>query len=658
MKFIKHIALWILILFSVCSVYSQNDKISNVQLENLQPIDRIEVLNRLAETFSEDSLEHGLKYLVIAYEESLNIDSIELSIRQAEKIGDVYTQIGKYNQAIEYYNYALNFAAETNDSNNFSRIYRLMGNAYYYLGEYDKSLESHMESLKYAKENRDEGSIAAAYNNIGLINMRYEKFDLALENYQKAEKIFAKLGNLSNQGMAIINIGNIHYFSHEVEAALEQYVKAYKIFKQTDNLGDIALAAQNISAIYDLKNDNEKAMLYAEEALALYQKVSNTWGISRMAVNVGFMFLDEDNFQKALFYFNMAHDNASLTNSLPLQISSYYALIEFYEKQGNFEQAFKMLNEQNTLVDSLNSKETNEKIADLESKYQLEQAEKEYGIIRKYLIYISILSLLVVVVLLFNYRLKVQSNKQLREKNVFIEQQNKKLEEINATKDKFFSIIAHDLKNPLAAFIGFIDIIQERLAELPKEEIRDNLTQVSHLAENMLDLLENLLKWGRSQEGSIEFKPENISIAEIMQKTLEIVDANAKSKAINITVENEDNFVFRADRNMILTVLRNLVSNAIKFTHRGEEVHIHASKTDSFVKIFVRDNGIGISADDQKKLFHIDTKIRSHGTEMEPGTGLGLILCKEFVQFHGGEMFFNSEPNVGSTFGFTLPIDK
>jgi len=658
MKIIKHIALFIVTLFAFYSGFAQNDNSSNERLNNLKPLERVEVLNRLAETFSGDSLEQGLEYLIIAYEESLGIDSVELIIRQAEKIGDIYTQLGKYNQALEYYNYALNFAAETDNSKHFSGIYRLMGNVYYYLGEDDKSLESHMESLKYAKENRDEGSIAAAYNNIGLINMRYEKLDLALENYQKAEKIFAKLGNLSNQGMAIINIGNIHYFKNEVEPALEHYERAYKIFKQTDKLADIGLAAQNISAIYDLKNDNEKAMRYAEEALTHYQKASNTWGISRMAVNVGFMFLDEGNIEKASTYFNMAHENAKLTNSLPLQISSYYALIEFYERQGNFEQAFKMLNEQNTLVDSLNSKETDEKIADLASKYQLEQTEKEYRIVRKYLVYISVLSFLVVVVILFNYRLKVKSNNKLREKNIFIEQQNRKLEEINATKDKFFSIIAHDLKNPLAAFIGFIDVIQERLAELPKEEIQENLFQVGQLAGNMYDLLENLLKWGRSQVGSIEFKPENLSLSDVIVNTIEVVQGNAQAKNINISVEDEKDFKLMADRNMLSTVIRNLVSNAIKFTHRGGNVSITAEIQDSFVKVQVKDNGIGISPDDQQKLFRIDSKIRSHGTEMEPGTGLGLILCKDFVERHGGEMFYQSEAHVGSIFGFTLPISK
>jgi len=329
-----------------------------------------------------------------------------------------------------------------------------------------------------------------------------------------------------------------------------------------------------------------------------------------------------------------------------------------YEVKGDFENAFKPLKQEFYLAEGISRMETTEKLTELESKYQLDQKEKENKLVWQYFTYISILSFLVVVILLFNYRLKVRSNKQLKEKNIEIENQNLKLEEINATKNKFFSIIAHDLKNPLAAFIGFMDVIQIQLNEMPKEELQANLKQVGHLAESMLDLLENLLKWGRSQAGVLEFKPTPISILELLDGALRIVSMNAQSKKIDVLVDIKEDITFVADPNMLSTVVRNLLSNAIKFTPKGGRVSITAMESENEFILLVKDYGVGISIEDQQKLFRIDSNFRNHGTEREPGTGLGLILCKEFVEKHGGTMIVESTLNVGSTFGFSLPIGK
>ena len=641
----------------LCKAQGKTDHLK-ANLKDLDPKERIEVLNRLAETFITDSIELCLEYYILAYDAAVKFNDVEIIIKQAEKVADLYTQLGKYNNALEYYEFSLYYAGKLPGTDQLSRIYRLKGNAYYYLGEYDKCLESHMQTLHYAEMNKDEGGIAAAYNNIGLINMKYQKFDTALEYYLKAEKMFAKTENYSNQGRAIINIGNIYYFKKEPDNALGYYQRALNIFEKINDISEIALAAQNISVIYDEKSDTKNAIHYGEKALNLYVENNDVWGITNLSKNLGYLYLRIDDIEKSEHYLAISLEHANKTNSLPLMLGTHQALTDMYEVKGDFENAFKHLKQEFYLADSISRMETTEKLTELESKYQLDQKEKENKLVWQYFTYISILSFLVVVILLFNYRLKVRSNKQLKEKNIEIENQNLKLEEINATKNKFFSIIAHDLKNPLAAFIGFMDVIQIQLNEMPKEELQANLKQVGHLAESMLDLLENLLKWGRSQAGVLEFKPTPISILELLDGALRIVSMNAQSKKIDVLVDIKEDITFVADPNMLSTVVRNLLSNAIKFTPKGGRVSITAMESENEFKLLVKDNGVGISIEDQQKLFRIDSKFRNHGTESEPGTGLGLILCKEFVEKHGGTMIVESTLNVGSTFGFSLPIGK
>ncbi len=623
-------------------------------LKSLKSFEQIQALNRLATTFKDEYIDLSLDYLLLAFQAAQKHGDTEIIIEQAVNVGDIYTQIGSYHLALDYYNIALTNAKREGNTKHFSSIYRLLGNAYYYMGEYDKSLESHMESLHFAQENRDEGGIAAAFNNIGLLNIQLEKYDKALEYYLKAENVFEKIKNYSNQGLAIINIGNIYYYKNELEEALAYYQKAYSIFEQTKEAKDIALAAQNISVIYSLIDEEENAILFAEKALSLYLKANNAWGIVHLAQNLGFIYFEKEDLEKTEYYFNLSLEYAEQSNTITLLITAYNSLQQLYEEKGEFENAFKYLKQLHILKDSLNSKEITERLTELESKYLVNQKEKENQLLKKYFTYISLLSLLIVAILLFNYRLKVLSNRKLREKNVQIEKQNIELAEINLTKNRFFSIIAHDLKNPLAAFMGLMEIFQLKLSIMIKEEQQHLLKQISHLAESTFNLLENLLEWSRSQIGVLEFKPTSISLNVIVKDAINVLLWNAQLKDIAIKNQLDSEIIIHADENMIATVIRNLLGNAVKFTHKGGNISIFSQPIENGISLFVKDNGIGISEEDLEKLFKIDSKLRNPGTANEPGTGLGLILCKEFVEKHGGKMLVQSTLNEGSTFGFTL----
>ncbi len=235
---------------------------------------------------------------------------------------------------------------------------------------------------------------------------------------------------------------------------------------------------------------------------------------------------------------------------------------------------------------------------------------------------------------------------------------NAELERLNRTKDKFFSIIAHDLRNPFHAIIGFSELLSKEYYTMDDQQKIGLLELINVSSESAFNLLENLLQWARTQTDKIKFNPENIDIAEIARSTINFLSITAEKKRIKLKNKIENHTVVYADRNMITTVMRNLISNAVKFTQNDGEVKVNASEKEDMIEICVTDNGVGMNKETLGKLFRIDTYHSTSGTSGESGTGLGLIICKEFIEKHGGKIKVVSEEKKGSTFSFTLPKAK
>jgi two-component system, sensor histidine kinase and response regulator len=234
-------------------------------------------------------------------------------------------------------------------------------------------------------------------------------------------------------------------------------------------------------------------------------------------------------------------------------------------------------------------------------------------------------------------------------------QAENELKALVATKDKFFSIIAHDLKNPFGAILSFSKMLSENVTEYKPSEIIDISDLINTSAKLAYDLLENLLQWAQSQTGHIRFSPHKISLSQTVDDTWKELQSQASSKNIEIvnTIANDIEIV--ADDNLLKSIIRNLVSNAIKYSKRGDKIVISAEEVAGYTEISVVDTGMGISYENLDKLFKIDEKYSTYGTAKEKGTGLGLLLCKEFVEQHGGHIWAESEEGRGSKFVFTIP---
>jgi len=241
---------------------------------------------------------------------------------------------------------------------------------------------------------------------------------------------------------------------------------------------------------------------------------------------------------------------------------------------------------------------------------------------------------------------------------LIINQQNEELKKLNADKDRFITILAHDLKSPFNSILGFLNLLSKNIRKYNIDKIENQINIVNNSAKTTFSLLENILMWVRANSGKIPYEPQKLNFETICNEVLEDLKLTASTKAIKIKYFSASEIYIFADKNMLNTVLRNLVSNSIKFTNRNGQITIYAEKSNTNVILTVSDNGIGIEPETLNKLFEISQKITTEGTENEKGTGLGLLLCKEFVEKHSGKIWVESELGKGSDFKFTLPLNN
>lgn len=231
----------------------------------------------------------------------------------------------------------------------------------------------------------------------------------------------------------------------------------------------------------------------------------------------------------------------------------------------------------------------------------------------------------------------------------------RRLKQINDNKDKFFSIVSHDLKSPFNSLLGFSELMLKEFDYLPKEELKEYVSSINKSVSNVYGLLENILEWSRIQTGRMEFNPVCVELSNLIHEAFFSLSGNAIKKNIKLVSHVNKNIRAYADINMIRSVVNNLISNAIKFTGCGGEIIVMAARTGELVEISVSDNGVGMGKEEIAKLFRIDVNFSKSGTENEKGTGLGLVLCRELVEKNGGTISVESFEGKGTTFVFTLP---
>jgi signal transduction histidine kinase len=345
-------------------------------------------------------------------------------------------------------------------------------------------------------------------------------------------------------------------------------------------------------------------------------------------------------------------------------------LATVFEKLHQFEHSLRYLKIANTISDSLSSIEKAKTVSNLASRYELTKKESEIkslslekevqktelqleSKIRNGLIIFLIVVSALLIVAVYQYRARKKANDMLVIWSQAINEKNQQLDNLNKVKDKIFSSIAHDVKSPLSSIQGLLGLMNMNM--LSAEEFQKLVVELSARVNTTTSLLENLLNWSRNQIATLKANPVKTNIKSLADECIILYQNNAREKNISLINDISDTSVVNADEEMIRIILRNLISNAIKFTKTNGEVKLHAARQENILCVSVADTGVGIPQSDLSKIFSYEAK-STQGTAQEKGTGLGLILCKEFIEKNGGKIWVDSLHGRGSTFSFTVPV--
>lgn len=639
----------------------------------------------------------ALKY----YHQSLNLfEKIGNKIEVANNyndIGVVYRSLGNIDKSIEAYHNSLKIFEEIGDKPSISRTLNNIGNALLEQSSMEKALEYYLRSLKVKELIGDKRGMAATINNIGVIYKTMKKFDLALEYNVRNLKIKEELNDKKGIAQAYNNIGNIYQSLDNYDKAISYHNKALALKEAlSDNTG-IANSMNNIGNCLNSKGDYKKAQEYYFRSLGEYQNIGDTTGIATSLLNIANIYIKLNDFKQANVYLEKSLQFAKENNKKDVLALSYYSYSLLYSNMGDHKRSDQFYKLYLATNDQMLNEDNRRKMADMQVKYDVQKKITENELLKKenekkeiqieqqkrlryFWISITVMVLITAGALFRLYLLKKKTSQLLEEKNNLLNENNALLEqkneeliianqklteseeillELNQTKDKFFSIIAHDLRNPFSSLSITLDLLRIHNDKMNQEQYENLIYGMKNTVEKANDLLENLLDWSRSKTGNISFEPEELSMVQTVGEIVMLLNGMAITKNILFKIDIEKDLIVKADKNMLSTILRNLVSNSIKFTHSGGFVDISYKQHDlNFALITVRDNGIGIKPENLSNMFRLDSGLKSRGTANEKGTGLGLILCKEFIERHGCRIWVESELEVGSSFSFTMPLSK
>lgn len=378
-------------------------------------------------------------------------------------------------------------------------------------------------------------------------------------------------------------------------------------------------------------------------------QISSLHTQGRLYAENGALIRAEAAFQRAL----------ALSDSLHLgllQLESHHTLAHFYQANSQYKTANRHWQAIVVLQDSLFTQALVTQAAEIRSQFEMIKQEEKSTAMRQqqqtqriqrqhWIIISTILILCILLTLLWTVR---QSNQKLARKQ-------KELEQVNANKDRFFSIVAHDLRHPFQTLTSYIRLMENHAAEFTPTEIGELTRDLKEGVSITADLLENLLEWSQCQTGTLHIQRSKYYLGPIVDRAMQQACGPANTKGVLLASTIENPIKIHADRQMLETMLRNLITNAVKYTCSGGEIVVSAIETDQWVEIEVRDTGVGIDRQTLNNLFRIDKRVSTRGTDDERGTGLGLILCKEFIDLHAGEIHVNSVPGEGSCFTIKLP---
>lgn len=576
---------------------------------------------------------------------------------------------GDYEGAAVYGEKALALHKAAGDSLNMAYSYNNLGINYTYAGDYLKAVENLIASAIIKNALVDNGTPAADVDlastsmNIGTAYLNQSDTAQAKNYYLQA---IAEAGEVGNQRVAAqsrVSLGNIYVEQGQYSEALKQMLSAEPVLKAANDVFSLGKLYNNMTQAYAGLEQGAQVVKYAEMGIAQNQLIGNAQSEALGRVYLGLGYLKTGQYQKAIAESNKALIYGQDNEAFDVQLGALKNLYEAYEALGNYKRAFEFSLKFKEVDELIFMEERSEQIERLSAQFEADKREMEIDKLNRetelkglqiekanaernllFLLFLS--ALIILALIIFLYRKIVLTKRLLALKN-------QELTALNTTKDRFFAIIAHDLKGHIAAFEGTGRLLKHFSVKNDLDKIEKVTHEIDNNARNLSHLLDNLLHWSMEQLRGYEPKPVRLNLKVIIDELIEIFKPFARAKGIDLSSDLNGEVNVMADKESVALIFRNLIANAIKFTEQGE-VRISAQESETRWQIIVRDTGVGIPEAMQEKLFVIGEEKIRRGTKNEKGTGLGLNLVYEFTRMNGGELSCESKEGQGTAFFISL----
>ena len=580
-----------------------------------------------------------------------------------------YFHYGDYSQAIRFYNLSIQEGLSSDNYKMLGAVYSSLSNIFRINGSYEKSLELVYKSREnYKKANYREGiawvnyAMGSLYHTVGLNEEAKKVYNEALEEYRY---LAGKDGKMTGIAICLDQLTIVNSDLGDDILARRYNREAMEYYKSENSEYGLSNALK-YRGILELKAGNyESAIANLDSALQMKKKLKDFLGFSSIYDSYGSTFIALKQYDRARDSLEIGLQHAIKNKQMKNKIDIDKNLARVYELMGDYQKAYEYKSQEANAADSIYSTKLTRNMIQLETLYEIESKEsrikllekenklKELSLlreltVRKLLIVIILFSLGIIFMFFYFFRAKQKANLELK-------QSKQQVDEVNLTQNKFFSIIAHDLRSPFNSILGLTTLLKDYGDTYDREKIKEIINAVHDSTKISYELLNNLLEWSRAQSNTISFSPEYFDLDHLFLNIEKLLSTNANDKQIKIILPKHEQRIF-ADKNMLHTVIRNLVSNAIKYSDISGKIIIEYKLENNNVLISVTDNGVGISKSNINRLFKIDDSYYSEGTVGEKGTGLGLIICKEFVEKHKGKIWVESEVSEGSTFFVSIPL--
>lgn len=622
--------------------------------------------------------ETSIEYNQLAYELHKEIkDTIGYS-SDLGNIANSYDVTGYHELAIKYFHEALDAFISMKDTFRVEVAYYNMATTFEKIGDKVIAIEYYLKSLRSAEEIKDKDGMAWAYRSLGQLYSTQRDFKKAKEYINKAFEIRQELGDLRQVGVCLLNLGDVALAESNIEEALSNYNKALSVFR-TNGFKRWEGKAFNSIANSKLKaGDLMSAFADFRQAIRIFKEIKTLPELAEVYHDFGKYYLAKQNFTEAEYYFNTSLKVSKELNDNESILKNYFSLYQLDSTKGKVNSALNYYRVYNHKKDSLNNKEQDRTVRQLQIQYELEQKDKAIKSqkieienqklkisARNYQLVSAIFFIILIITLaysLFKGRLKEKkSNKLLQNLNeeltrnkeeITIQKEelqinNEKIIELSNYKDSLTGMIVHDLKNPLNNIIGLSE----------NKERKEGLPIINRSGKRMLHLVNNILDVQKFEDANVQLSLKSHSLKALINSTIQEVDTQLKSKEIKLEI-NLNDIQIVVDDEIIYRVVVNLLSNAIKYSPKKSSISIKSTLThNNFIKINIQDQGIGIPEEHQKTIFNKFAQVNPINKGLNRSTGIGLTFCQLAIESHKGEIGVISDGVNGTTFWFLLPID-